>query len=39
MLLEGDECHLPDTYDKSWFRYKFPALPNQDQVIIVFIFI
>ena len=32
MLLEGDDCALPDDYDASWYRYKYPALPDQDDV-------
>ena len=32
MLLESQECTLPDTYDESWYRYEFPALPDQDDV-------
>jgi hypothetical protein len=32
MLLESRECALPDTYPKNWYRYKFPALVDQDAV-------
>eukprot|EP01032_Pedospumella_encystans_P023318 gene23318-26394_t len=35
LFLEGDECELPDIYPKSWFRYKFPALPDLDDIKVV----
>lgn len=35
LLVEGQECELPNTYPKSWHRYKFPALPDQDDIKFV----
>ena len=35
LALEGKECALPDFYPKSWNRYKFPALPDQDDIRFV----
>jgi len=32
LLVEGKECELPDTYNKTWYRYKYPALLDQDHV-------
>jgi hypothetical protein len=29
---EAAECALPDFYPNSWPRYKFPALPDQDDI-------
>lgn len=35
LLLEGQECKLPRNRPKSWYRYKFPALPDQDDMHFV----
>ncbi|KAJ1401210.1 hypothetical protein B484DRAFT_238974, partial [Ochromonadaceae sp. CCMP2298] len=35
LLLEGKECELPNIYAKDWRRYKFPALPDQDDIKVV----
>lgn len=35
MLLESEDCELPDTYADDWFRYKYPALPDQDDIRFV----
>jgi hypothetical protein len=32
LLLEGKECELPVIYAKNWRRYKFPALPDLDDI-------
>jgi hypothetical protein len=32
LLWEGQECQLPQTQPRSWRRYKYPALPDQDDI-------
>eukprot|EP01035_Chromulina_nebulosa_P017309 gene17309-22850_t len=32
MLVEGHECNLPNNYPHSWHRYKFPPLPDLDNI-------
>ena len=32
LLTEGKECELPDTFNKTWYRYKHKALPDQDHI-------
>lgn len=32
LVTEGQECALPDYYNKTWYRYKYPALPDQDHI-------
>jgi hypothetical protein len=35
MIFENKDCALPDTYEKGWYRYKYPALVDQDSVKVV----
>ena len=37
LLLEGKECELPDEEDmgEDWRRFRYPALPDQDDVTVV----
>lgn len=35
MLVESAACQLPDTYPEIWPRYKFPPLPDQDDIRFV----
>jgi hypothetical protein len=37
LLLEGKECELPDEEDmgEDWRRFRYPALPDQDDVRVV----
>jgi hypothetical protein len=32
MLFESKECALPETYPPDWYRYAYPALPDQDHI-------
>ena len=31
-LFESKECKLPQNYPEGWARYKYPSLPNQDDI-------
>jgi hypothetical protein len=35
LLFEGKECILPDSYPRTWFRYNYPALVDEDQIKVV----